>query len=153
MTKENRKVISSILGNQIKSLRNSQNITISQLAEKIGLDKSTIGLYERARRLPSVSNVKKIAKFFGVEENSLLQLRERTIRDTVRLLGDETPSFIRNEVEMLQNAEKSQLNHHPFEDDLLLKDWYDELVYANREDLHTLRQIWEVIKYKETQKE
>lgn len=51
---------------KIKVLRNGRKITQQELADKIGLNRCTIGNYETGRRLPHLSELTLIANYFGV---------------------------------------------------------------------------------------
>lgn len=50
----------------IADLRNEKGLSQRGLAKAVGLKPSTIAMYELGERTPSLSNAKKIAKFFGV---------------------------------------------------------------------------------------
>ena len=55
-----------------KNLRKDNNLTHSELAKKLGVATSTVGMYERAQREPDFETLEKIAAFFGVNMNTLL---------------------------------------------------------------------------------
>ena len=55
-----------------KNLRKDNKLTQSELAKKIGVATSTVGMYERAQREPDFETLEKIAAFFGVNMNTLL---------------------------------------------------------------------------------
>ena len=55
-----------------KNLRKDNNLTQSELAKKLGVATSTVGMYERAQREPDFETLEKIAAFFGVNMNTLL---------------------------------------------------------------------------------
>lgn len=105
--KETRKTISSVLGDKIKELRLSKDLSQAKLAEAVNADQSIIGLYERAKRLPSTDMVRKLAKVLNYNVEELLTIREYTIMETVAMLGDEAPKAIRNERNMIAHAYKS----------------------------------------------
>ena len=50
--------------NRIRELRISSNLTQSELAERIGLNQSAIGKYERGELEPSISTLKALSKIF-----------------------------------------------------------------------------------------
>ncbi len=54
------------IGEKIKELRLEKGITQAELAEAIGIDKSTIAKYETDDREPKVYILCKIADYFGV---------------------------------------------------------------------------------------
>lgn len=56
----------------LKYLRERNDITQSQLAKKIGLSRSAIGMYETGEREPDFETLEAIADFFNVDMNFLL---------------------------------------------------------------------------------
>lgn len=59
-------------GERLKALRNSKKLKQEELAQKINISKSAIGMYERNEREPSFEIVEKIASFFEVSIDFLL---------------------------------------------------------------------------------
>ena len=60
------------LGKKIKDLRNSLYMSQNQLAKQLGVTDSSIGMYELGEREPSLEIIEKIARFFGVSFDYLL---------------------------------------------------------------------------------
>jgi transcriptional regulator with XRE-family HTH domain len=60
------------LAEKIKKLRKIHNLTQKKLAEKIGLERKQICLYETGESKPSVDALKKLAIVFGVTTDFLL---------------------------------------------------------------------------------
>lgn len=54
------------IATKIKNLRKGRKLTQQELADKIGLNRCTIGNYETGRRTPHLSELTLIADFFGV---------------------------------------------------------------------------------------
>lgn len=63
----------------LKSLRCSQNLTQDELAKKLKISRSTIGMYEKGAREPDFETLESIADFFNVDIDYLLG---RTIKTT-----------------------------------------------------------------------
>lgn len=61
-TKKNLK----IFGSRIQELRKKNNLTQSELAEKIGVSTNFIGMVERGERNTSVDKIFKLAKAFNI---------------------------------------------------------------------------------------
>lgn len=61
-------------GNTLKTLRLKENMTQSQLAQKLGLTKSVISAYETGLRMPSYDVLLHIAQIFRVSTDYLLGL-------------------------------------------------------------------------------
>lgn len=60
------------LGSILSNLRYAQNLSQKQLALRIGVDSSTIALYETGDRNPSLSVLIKLARTLGVSTDYLL---------------------------------------------------------------------------------
>lgn len=56
----------------LKYLRNRSNLSQSELADKLGVAKSTISMYEVGKREPDFETLELIADFFNVDMNFLL---------------------------------------------------------------------------------
>ena len=64
------------IGNKIKNLRNKRNLTQKQLATKLNISASTIGMYEQNRREPDNKTLVKLSQFFYVSTDYLLNLTD-----------------------------------------------------------------------------
>lgn len=56
----------------LKYLRNRENLSQAELAEKLGVAKSTISMYEVGKREPDFETLEAIADLFNVDMNFLL---------------------------------------------------------------------------------
>lgn len=70
-----------LIGKRIKELRNKNKFTQTELAEKVGVTKSTIAAYENDSRLPSYEVLIKMAYVFNVTIDSLLSDRSESVID------------------------------------------------------------------------
>lgn len=61
---------------KMKELRNRYGYTQQEVANIIGVTKSTIGLYETGDNIPDIKNLYKIAKLYRVSADYLLKLSE-----------------------------------------------------------------------------
>ncbi len=61
-----------MLGDKLKKLRETNNLSQQQLAEKLGMSPSGVGMWEQNRRQPDNETIKKIAQLFGVTTDYLL---------------------------------------------------------------------------------
>lgn len=57
---------------KLKELRESQNISISELSEKSGVCSATIYLYEAEKRVPNILTIHKITKALNVDIEEIL---------------------------------------------------------------------------------
>lgn len=75
-----------MLGDKIKDLRKSMNLTQEQLCEKIGIAQSTLGMIESNKRGTGKKTLLKIADFFGVTVDYLLTDAETSLNEKDRKL-------------------------------------------------------------------
>ena len=71
----------------LKYFRMRENLSQSELAEKLGISPSTISMYEVGKREPDFETEEKIADFFNTDLNTL---RGRDIESSSYYLNDET---------------------------------------------------------------
>ncbi|MDE7214507.1 MAG: helix-turn-helix domain-containing protein [Clostridia bacterium] len=69
-------VMQESFGEKLKELRQEKNIGQIQLAKELGVGKSVISLWELNRCEPTLSNLVKIAEFFGVSIDYLAGLEK-----------------------------------------------------------------------------
>lgn len=74
-----------MLGTRIASLRQSRGLSQAELAQKLHISTSTVGMYEQGRREPSVETLIAISQTFGVSLDYLLSGRPDTVRDVAAL--------------------------------------------------------------------
>ena len=73
-----------------KNLRKDNNLTQAELAKKLGVAPSTVGMYERGQREPDFETLEKIAGYFSVNMNTLLG-KENAAEIAVGSLGIKIP--------------------------------------------------------------
>lgn len=54
------------IGSKLKTLRKGRKLTQEQVAEMLGITRATVSNYEVGRRSPHISELKRIADFYGV---------------------------------------------------------------------------------------
>lgn len=64
--------------NIFRKLRTSSNLTQNAIAEKLGISRSTIGMYETGAREPDFETLEKIADYFNVDTDFLLGRTNQT---------------------------------------------------------------------------
>ena len=74
-----------MLGTRIASLRKGRGISKAELAQRLNISTSAIGMYEQGRREPSVDTLVALAKEFGVSLDYLLSGKPDTVRDVTAL--------------------------------------------------------------------
>ena len=63
-----------MLSEKLRECRELCNYSQQQVAECLNIDRSTYSYYESGRTEPSIDNLKRIAKLFGVKVNELLEV-------------------------------------------------------------------------------
>ena len=62
----------------LKNLRNAKCLTQEELAKKLSISRSAIGMYESGSRVPDVESLEKFADFFNVDINFLIGRTNKT---------------------------------------------------------------------------
>ena len=93
-----------LIGNKIKELRNKYKFTQTELAEKVGVTKSTIAAYENDSRQPSYEVLIKMAEAFKVSIDSLLLNRSEQMID-VSGLNPEQINILENLITYFRKSE------------------------------------------------
>ncbi len=70
-----------MFGDIIKQLRKARNLNQVQLSSSLGVSKQTVSNWENNNILPSIDMLVKIAVFFSVRTDYLLELDTRTTLD------------------------------------------------------------------------
>lgn len=81
------------LGTKLKQLRKNLGITQSELAEKIGISSSAVGMYEQGRREPDNNTLLKLCSFFGISSDYLLGNTETKSTSGSREVSDVFDEF------------------------------------------------------------
>lgn len=97
-------IISSIIGDKLKSLRKLKKLTLGEAANLSGFSSQALSLCERAKRMPSPKMIVELARVYSCSEDELFNYREETIIDTIRRFGDHAPLSVHNEYQLLKNS-------------------------------------------------
>lgn len=62
----------SFFSEMLRGLRKRRGLTQAQLAQEIGVSKSSVNMYERGEREPSYSTLQKISQYFNISTDALL---------------------------------------------------------------------------------
>lgn len=84
----------------LKLARERKGISQKDIAENIGVAKSTYSLYESGNREPNVQTIKKIADFLSVSADELLGLDEEPQTIAAHFDGDE---YTEEELQEIRN--------------------------------------------------
>lgn len=98
-----------MLGKKLKELRKNKNLTLKGLGMIIGVSESTISLYETNRRRPSYDILIKLANFFQISLDYLLNRDNNYI--LIKRLKYQIRYLKQYRKEHLQRAEKHDYNY------------------------------------------
>ncbi len=79
-----------MFGDVIKKLRTAHNLNQVQLAGKLNISKQTVSNWENNNILPSIEMLVKIAQFFMVSTDYLLELDQREYLEITGLTDEQT---------------------------------------------------------------
>jgi len=71
-----------MIGDNIRYLRKQYNMTIKELGESLGSNYARLGMYENNKRIPDPAMLIKIADFFNVSIDMLLDRKKLELQDT-----------------------------------------------------------------------
>lgn len=84
-----------MIGNRLKTLRESKGLSQRDLAKIIQVSASTVAMYELDQRSPDNNTMIKLADFFDVSTDYLLGRSDAALPDnTLRLVAKEWPETI-----------------------------------------------------------
>ncbi|MBO4459597.1 MAG: helix-turn-helix domain-containing protein [Clostridiales bacterium] len=128
-----------MLGNRLLAYRRREGMSQQQLADKLGVARSTVARWEKENNAPSVPEIKKISDLLGLSEQELFSEEDRVEDDTVSDL-EETISDISYGVnEQRKVLEEISSKHATSSDIEKLRDTIDvskEQLEIQREILH-----------------
>ena len=78
---------------RLRELRKSRNMTQPQLAQLLGIAKSTVSMYENGRREPDLETLEAIADIFNVDLNSLASKTKESLLLTAVFLSTQVASL------------------------------------------------------------
>ena len=99
-----------MFGECLKKLRKKMKMTQAALAGKLGISPSTIGMYEQGRREPDSKLLIKIANFFGVSVDYLINSK-----CTARFIND-NDELVNKVKKALRNSKKLENYQEKFSD-------------------------------------
>lgn len=89
----------------LKQLRLQKGLTQPQLAERLGISRSAISMYERGEREPDTTSMEAIAALFGVDMNYLYGMPTVTFDDFTYALHNESKDLTEeNKQKLLEMA-------------------------------------------------
>jgi len=99
-----------MLGENIKGLRTAHSLNKVELATKLGVSKQTISNWENNNVQPSIDTLVKIAKFFDVTTDYLLDLNISDRVVDVRDLTEKEVGHIQAIIDDIRKGRKSEID-------------------------------------------
>ncbi|WP_100066012.1 helix-turn-helix domain-containing protein [Miniphocaeibacter massiliensis] len=93
------------IGDKIKTLRKEHNLTQTELGKILGIEKSTVSMYENNRSTPNDDIKIKIAKYFNISVDYLIGFSD--IRNPYELLEKEIDPLTAN-IDMAAHRESKE---------------------------------------------
>ena len=94
-----------MFGEKLKELRKGKNITQTEFAAEMQVTKGAVGMWETNKRTPDIDTLKRIAQYFGISVDELL---ENGNADSKAANSDMPAIYF----SIAQNAQKAQLTEH-----------------------------------------
>lgn len=91
--------------NRIKELRKQRGMSQSELAQKIDVSTSAVGMYEQGRREPDTSTLLKIARFFDVSVDFLIGASDIETSFDINSISKNIAKDLLNQPALMFNAE------------------------------------------------
>lgn len=102
-----------MFGKRLRKLRYEQGLKQKDLAEKLGVSTSTIGMYEREHRQPDADTIIKIAEFFHVSTDYLLGNSDKRDHSELTIKDQRDISKTLDVLmEQIENNENGPLNYN-----------------------------------------
>ena len=98
------------MGNKLKHLRLKAGLTQAQLARKLGISASTVGMYEQGRREPDNFTLAKICRTLDASGDYILNLDEK---NQINPEKSEIYSIISDFISTFENQEGLMFNGEP----------------------------------------
>ena len=96
-----------MLGQRIASLRQAKGFSQAQLAKRLHISTSAVGMYEQGRREPSVEILISLSREFGVSLDYLLSGKPDSVRDVIAL-----HEFVENHRNLCGSGSKEEMVCH-----------------------------------------
>jgi transcriptional regulator with XRE-family HTH domain len=90
---------------RLRELRHQRDLSMKEFGELIGVAESSVSLYETGKRQPDYEMLKKIADFFDVSIDYLLERTDKTTADSINKEEREIETILENTFSDLEKQE------------------------------------------------
>lgn len=101
-------IIKIDLGRKIRHLRTKSGLTQAQLADKLNVSASTVGMYEQGRREPDSTTLSKICRTLNASGNYVLDLEKDEKNPPLKNSDPEKNEIYSVISEFIKNLEKQE---------------------------------------------
>lgn len=101
-------IIKIDLGRKIRHLRTKSGLTQAQLADKLNISASTVGMYEQGRREPDSTTLSKICRTLNASGNYVLDLEKDEKNPPLKNSDPEKNEIYSVISEFIKNLEKQE---------------------------------------------
>ena len=74
-----------VFGKNLEKFRQLKNVSMVELAERIGVSQSTVSDWENGKKMPRSGSIQKLADFFGVQKTDLLTENDELASNLMRV--------------------------------------------------------------------
>lgn len=121
------------IGNTIRELRKSKNLTQEQLAEKLGISFQAVSKWENNISLPDITVIPSLASVFGVSVDRLFAEDVRELDADISDICDKAYKYRETDPEKSRKILESGLEKYP-ENDILLNNLLYTMNYSKYPD-------------------
>lgn len=104
------------LRNTLRTLRRQKNVTQEDLANYLGITPQSVGKWERGEGYPDITLLPKIALYFGITVDELLNVDKARIEEKINAYKDESRQ-LNNKGDMKKNLELWEKAYKEFPND------------------------------------
>ncbi len=97
-----------MIAKTIKAYRKKLGITQSELAERMGINKATVAMWETDKRNPTIYTLKKLAKIFGCTTDELLEFSDYSGKINVYQISAKIKELKKQVIELEQLVSKME---------------------------------------------
>ena len=112
-----------MLSKRLKILRAQTPYSQEEIANKIGVARTTYAMYEQGKREPDNETIEKLADYYDV-----------------------TIDYLYGRTDNPNRIDQDEAEFQAFANNPSLQKWYKELPKSKEEDLERLRMMWEILK-------
>lgn len=120
---------------RLKELRLAKGISQKEIAEYLGITTAAYSLYERGNREPNLTILKKIAEYYKVSMDDLLEMSDEPQTVAAHLDGDDFTEDEKKEIQQFVEFVKSKRSNNLVIDGSTMVNICNDIAGINRTDV------------------